>query len=72
MMVAQAWLDAPQVVSLPCEYTARRGRGCSRAATTIVRALNSQGRPFKQIELCNDHLKALASARPVTAFRENP
>jgi hypothetical protein len=73
MIVAQAWLDAPEVVSLPSEYTARcRGRDCSRAAKTIVRALDSQGRPLKQIELCDAHLKALASARLVIPFCANP
>jgi hypothetical protein len=69
MIVAQAWLDAPEVVSLPHGYTVRcRGRGCSRAAKTIARALDSQGRPLKQIELCDAHLKALASEQPVITF----
>ena len=73
MIVAQGWLDAPELVSLPSGYTVRcRGRGCSRAAKTIARALDSQGRPLKQIELCDAHLKALAAVRPVTTFRTNP
>jgi hypothetical protein len=73
MIVAEGWLDAPEVVSLPCGYIVRcRGRGCSRAAKAIARALDSQGRPLKQIELCDAHLKALAAARPVITFCANP
>jgi hypothetical protein len=73
MTVAEGWLDAPEVVSLPCGYIVRCcGRGCSRAAKTIARALDSQGRPLKQIELCDTHLKALGSARLVITFCANP
>ncbi len=72
VIVAEGWLDAPEVVSLPCGYTVRcRGRGCSRGAKTIARALDSQGRPLKQIELCDAHLKVLTAARLMTAFRAN-
>ncbi len=39
---------------------------------SIARALDSQGRPLKQIELCDAHLKELASERPVVAFWANP
>ncbi len=39
---------------------------------SIARALDSQGRPLKQIELCDVHLKALASERPVVTFCANP
>ncbi len=73
MIVAQTWLDPPEVVSPRCGYTFRcQGRGCSRAAKSIARALDSQGRPLKQIELCDAHLKAFAFARPVITFCANP
>jgi hypothetical protein len=65
-------VDALEVVSLSCGYTVRcGGRGCSRAGKTFARALDSQGQPLKQIELCDVHLKALASERPVITFCAN-
>ena len=48
---------AAEVELLRCDYAARCSRsGCRQyRATTIVRYVDSQGRPLKQIEVCDDH-----------------
>jgi hypothetical protein len=42
---------------LRCDYAARCSRaGCRQyRATTIVRYVDSQGRPLRQFEVCDDH-----------------
>src|SRR6266852_1152774 len=69
MIVAQAWLDAAEVVSVPCGYTVRCRAGAD--VRERPRALPAQGWPLKQIELCDAHLKALVSARPLTTCKRN-
>ena len=48
---------AAEVELLRCEYTARCARaGCRQyRATTIVRYVDHQGRPLRQLEVCDGH-----------------
>jgi hypothetical protein len=45
-----------------CGYVARcSAPECRRRATTILRYLDSQGRPDHQIEACDDHANELSA-----------
>jgi hypothetical protein len=48
---------AAEVELLRCDYAAHCSRaGCRQyRATTIVRYVDNQGRPLKQLEVCDDH-----------------
>jgi hypothetical protein len=48
---------AAEVELLRCDYAARCARaGCRQyRATTIVRYVDHQGRPLRQLEVCDDH-----------------
>jgi hypothetical protein len=49
--------DAAEIELLRCDYAARCSRaGCRQyRATTIVRYVDSQGRPLRQFEVCDAH-----------------
>jgi hypothetical protein len=49
--------DAAEIELLRCGYAARCVRaGCRQyRATTIVRYVDNQGRPLRQIEVCDEH-----------------
>ena len=48
---------AAQAELLRCDYAARRSRaGCRQyRATTIGRYVDNQGRPLRQLEVCDAH-----------------
>ena len=56
---------AAEVELLPCDYAARYVRvGCRQyRATTIVRYVDHQGRPLKQLEVCGEACRPDCQAR---------
>lgn len=64
---------AAEVELLACDYAARCSRvGCRQyRATTIVRYVDHQGRPRKQLEVCDDHANLIIrrEQRPVRDLR---
>jgi hypothetical protein len=56
---------AAEIQLLTCGYSARcTVRGCRARATMIARYTDSQGRPFRQRELCDRHTDWLRANRP--------
>ena len=56
-------MTEPRTVELwTCGYIAKcSARGCRRRATTILRYLDSQGRPDHQIDACDIHASELCA-----------
>jgi hypothetical protein len=50
-------MSKPQEVEVwPCDYTAKCSvPWCRRPATTILRYLDAQGRPYRQTDVCEIH-----------------
>jgi hypothetical protein len=60
---ARGAITKPQVIELwPCGYTAKcSAPECRRRATTILRYLDSQGRPDHQTDACETHASELSA-----------
>jgi hypothetical protein len=56
-------MTEPQTVELwPCGYTAKcSAPECRRRATTILRYLDSQERPDRQTDTCDNHARELSA-----------
>jgi hypothetical protein len=54
-------MTEPREVELwPCGYSATcTAPGCRRRATTILRYLDAQGRPYRQTDVCETHAREL-------------
>ena len=63
--------DAAEIELLRCEYAARCARvGCRRyRATTIVRYLDNQGRPLRQLEACDQHAELVKRREELRGLR---
>jgi hypothetical protein len=68
-----AAMTEPQVIELwPCGYTARcSAPECRRRTTTILRYLDSQGRPDHQADACDSHASEISAALNVIDRRRH-
>ena len=67
-------MTEPRNVELwPCGYTARCStHECRRRATTILRYLDNQGRPYRQTDVCESHaLELCAELRVIDRGRHH-
>ena len=63
---------AAEIELLRCDYAARCARARCRPyrATTIVRYVDNQGRPLRQIEVCDEHADLIKREQPRSTVRD--
>jgi hypothetical protein len=62
-----------EVELLSCGYTAKCSvPWCRRPATTILRYLDAQGRPYRQTDVCDTHARDLCFGMKVIDRRRRP
>ena len=67
-------MSKPREVEVwPCGYTAKCSvLWCRRRATTILRYLDAQGRPYRQADVCEIHERELCVGMKVIDRKRRP